>query len=157
MSLFTVEPSKEQKFNVTKEIRVIKLLDTETSYNSAIKLLPKNYTNEATYILGNQCFQYGKKMRMSVDCVKQNKYFLSGSTIQGMIRRLLIEKKMPKEKLAKMLAVKTKEIECVVAKRGSKKLIAKINLPLIKIYCKTRWQQKQITRDPRGYYSGIVD
>jgi|GEM_PF-3855417 hypothetical protein len=128
MILSTALFTQEQKGIVVEGISVEKLPVTET--------LPK-----ACPI--GKSLQCGKKAQTGEICVKREKCFLmSRSTIQGMIRRLLIENKMPKEELAKILAIRKKQLEYFAAKQGSEKLRAKINLPLIKLYCKTRWKQK---------------
>jgi hypothetical protein len=127
---------QEQKGNV--------VLDTETLDNDTIKTLPKACLKEVNvYAAVDKSLQCGKKTQTSKICAKRKKgCLMSRSTTQGMIRRLLIENKMPKEKLAKILAIRKKQVEYFAAKLGSEKLRAKINLPLIKLYCKTRWKQE---------------
>ena len=128
MTLSTALSTQEQTGIVVEGISVEKLLDTET--------LPKACPVDKS-------LQCRKKAQISETCVKRKRCFLmSRSTIQGMIRRLLVENKMPKEELAKILAIRKKQVDYFAAKQGSEKLRAKINLPLIKLYCKTRWKQK---------------
>jgi hypothetical protein len=80
---------------------------------------------------------------LSCDCqIKTSVACLSDKTIQGIIQRFLLEKKTPKEKLAKSLGIKTADLEKLLLKKGTLKLVAKINLPLIKLYCRTQWVRK---------------
>lgn len=129
-----------------QEQKDIVMLDTEVPDNNPIETLPRACPKEINrHTSVDKSLQRGKKTQTQISeiCVKRKKCFLmSRSTIQGMIRRLLIENKMPKEKLAKILAIRKKQLEYFAAKQGSEKLRAKINLPLIKLYCKTRWKQK---------------
>lgn len=68
---------------------------------------------------------------------------LNESTIQGMLQRFLVKKKMSKKKLAQVLSISTEELESLFLKRIPSKLVTKINLPLIKQYCKTRWNEER--------------
>lgn len=120
-----------------QEQKGIVVLDIEVPGNNPIETLP--------IVCPDKSLQCGKKKQISEICAKRKKGFLmSRSTAQGMIQRLLIENKMPKEKLAEILAIRKKQVEYFAAKQGSEKLRAKINLPLIQLYCNTRWKQKQV-------------
>ena len=70
---------------------------------------------------------------------KKNNIYLSVDTMQKMIQRFLTEKKMSEAKLAKILAIKVGDIDRIFSHGNLSRLIPKINLPLIKIYCKTKW------------------
>ena len=70
---------------------------------------------------------------------KNNNAYLSIETIQGMLHGFLTEKNMPKEKLAQEIAISVEELEQLLCNKNTSILIPKINLSLIKLYCKTRW------------------
>lgn len=117
----------------SQEQKGIAILDTGVSDN--------NPTEINRHISVDKSLQWGKKTQPGEICAKREKgYLMSRSTAQRMIQRLLVENKMPKEKLAKILAVRKKQVEYFAARKGSEKIRAKINLPLIQLYCKTRWK-----------------
>jgi hypothetical protein len=68
---------------------------------------------------------------------------LSASTAQKMLQRFLVEEKTPKEKLAKVLGIKNSDLEKLLMKKGSLKLMVRINLPLIRVYCRTQWVEDE--------------
>lgn len=59
--------------------------------------------------------------------------------IRKMICRFLTEKKMPKQNLAEALGITVKGLNQLCSKRASQALMLKVNLPLVKLYCKTRF------------------
>jgi len=59
--------------------------------------------------------------------------------IQKMIYRFLAEKKMPKQNLAEALEITVKSLNQLCSKEAPQALIFKINLPLVKLYCKTKF------------------
>ncbi len=61
------------------------------------------------------------------------------TTIRKIIRRFLVEKKMPKEKLIETLGITIENLELLFSQKIPPELILKINLPLIKLYCETKW------------------
>lgn len=65
--------------------------------------------------------------------------YLSIETIQKILTRFLVEKNMPKEELAKKIFVTIEELERLLCGKNVSELIPKVNLPLIKFYCETRW------------------
>jgi hypothetical protein len=70
---------------------------------------------------------------------KQKPNCLPLAKIQLMIRRFLIEKQMTFENLAKELGVATHKLtELNITNYEA--LAAGLNLPLIKLYCRTRWR-----------------
>jgi hypothetical protein len=71
--------------------------------------------------------------------VKKHRIYLSVTAIRKMVLRFLTEKKMSKEKLAKGLAVKVVDLERIFTPDDLSRSIPKINLPLIKLYCATKW------------------
>lgn len=58
-----------------------------------------------------------------------------------MICRFTIEKKMPQKKLAKFLRITEDDLENIFFQKKLEKLIPKINLPLIKLYCRAKWKK----------------
>ncbi len=64
--------------------------------------------------------------------------YLNVETIQKILNKFLIEKKMSKEKLAESLEISTNELETFLSNKNIS-LIPKINLPLVKLYCETKF------------------
>ena len=78
-------------------------------------------------------------------CAKQIKNIrccLNINTIQKIIQRFLLEKKLSKSSLAAILDITTKELELLILKQDSLKIVTKINLSLIELYCRTNWNNK---------------
>ena len=71
--------------------------------------------------------------------------YLEIKTIQKMLNRFLLEKRMSQEALAHKLDTTTQELGQLLLSKETcaisvlRTLIAKINLPLIKLYCETKW------------------
>lgn len=62
--------------------------------------------------------------------------YLSIETIRKMIHRLLIERMIPRKKLARVSGLTGKDLELLLHRQKTLlALIPKINLPLIKFYC----------------------
>ena len=60
--------------------------------------------------------------------------------IKKMLSKFLLEKNMEKEELAKILNITAKELEkLLLHEKVGVGLINKVNLPLIKLYCKTKF------------------
>ena len=78
-------------------------------------------------------------VNLAVIQCENNHAYLRVEVIQKMIRRLLFEKRMSEEKLAEILGVTVKSIKRICSKQVQTTLIAKINLPLVKLYCRTRF------------------
>lgn len=70
---------------------------------------------------------------------EKNNVYLSIEIIQKMILRFLTETRMSKEKLAETLGVDVKSLKQLCSKNAPLALIPKINLPLIKLYCRTKF------------------
>lgn len=69
-----------------------------------------------------------------------SKDFLSIETIRKMINRFLNENEMPKKKLARLLKITKEDLEhLLLVTHRAERLIPKINLPLIKLYCVTKF------------------
>ncbi|EKE01117.1 MAG: hypothetical protein ACD_21C00209G0001 [uncultured bacterium] len=68
-----------------------------------------------------------------------SKGHLSAETVRKMILRFLSEKHIPKQKLAKILGITEESLLQLCFSEFSTALISKINLPLVKLYCKTKF------------------
>ena len=79
----------------------------------------------------------GSKSRPS----KISSDYLSAEKIQKMLVRLLTETPIPKRKLAEALGITVKSLIKLCSLRALPAVIHKINLPLIKLYCATKFQQ----------------
>jgi hypothetical protein len=75
---------------------------------------------------------------------ENNDVYLSIEKIQAMLHRFLVEKNMTKEKLAQEIAISVEELEQLLCNKNTSILIPKIILLLIKLYCKTRWEDQLI-------------
>jgi len=69
---------------------------------------------------------------------KSGDYFLSMENTKKMIMHFLTGNKISKEKLAEALGITVDNLESLLSGK-SNELIPKINLPLIKLYCKTKF------------------
>jgi hypothetical protein len=75
---------------------------------------------------------------------KSQQYLLTREVVKKMINRLLVEKQMPIKRLAKALAVSISDVESLgCSEEAYLQLIGKINLPLIRLYCQTKWKNKK--------------
>jgi len=70
---------------------------------------------------------------------KRDLGLLNAVTVKRMVRRFLVEKQMPKESLAEVLGISVKKLEQLFSRRIPLGLISKINLPLVELYCETKW------------------
>lgn len=84
----------------------------------------------------NICYQYDGLDVAQPECTCA---YLHAETIQKMIKRLLTEGEMSKEKLAEKLGITVENVKRLCSKKIPSELISKINLPLIKLYCKARF------------------
>ncbi|MEI8055468.1 MAG: hypothetical protein WCH10_05685 [bacterium] len=75
---------------------------------------------------------------------ENNDVYLSIEKIQAMLHRFLVEKNMTKEKLAQEIAISVEELEQLLCNKNTPILIPKIILSLVKLYCKTRWEDQLI-------------
>jgi hypothetical protein len=78
------------------------------------------------------------RLKIGKTCRKSEDIYLSAATTKKMLLRLLTEKQMPKTKLAEALGITVGDLESFMCSKA-KDLIPKINLPLIKLYCKTKF------------------
>ena len=81
---------------------------------------------------------HSQKNPISIQQEKNNAY-LNIETIQKMIWRFLSEKQISKEKLAEALGITVKSLKQICSKKAPAALMLQINLPLIKLYCKTKF------------------
>jgi hypothetical protein len=70
---------------------------------------------------------------------EKNNAYLRTEVIQKMLCRFLTEKKISKQNLAEALEITVRSLDQLCSKEASQALILKINLPLIKLYCKTKF------------------
>ncbi len=70
--------------------------------------------------------------------------YLSIETIQEIFNKFLVEKNMTKEKLAQEIAITVEELEQLLCNENTSLLTHKVNLPLIKFYCETKWNYQLI-------------
>ena len=83
-----------------------------------------------------------KKANLKRKHPKKISPYLSIETIQKILHRFLIEKKISKEELAKALKITINNLESLFCKQ-SLYLIPKVNLPLIRLYCETKFETKK--------------
>jgi len=98
------------------------------------------YNDFCTSINNSQCEKKQAINQTALNLTRKNNTYLSINVIQKMVQRFLVEKKMSKKKLANILAVTVGDLDRIFSKGDLSRLIAKINLPLIKLYCKT-WNE----------------
>jgi len=78
--------------------------------------------------------------RASLNRYRRTSIYLKLDVICKMIDRFLTEKKMSKEDLAQTLDIKILDLERLISQKDiPPTLIPKINLPLIKLYCETKF------------------
>lgn len=75
----------------------------------------------------------------SIAFVSISNDFLKIETIKKMLHRFLDEKKMSEKELCGLLGIDLKELGLIFSNQKLPALISKINLPLIKLYCKTKF------------------
>lgn len=71
--------------------------------------------------------------------VKRVNTCLSLVAMQKMITRFLMRNLMSKDILARNLGISVDELNQVFSSEASSELISRVNLPLIKLYCETKW------------------
>lgn len=65
--------------------------------------------------------------------------YLCKEAIQKMVLQLLSGNNMTKEELARLLGITLQDLILLCSKDASLTLLQKVNLPLIKLYCKTKY------------------
>ena len=73
----------------------------------------------------------------NIEAMNQCSY-LSEIVIRKIIAKILLEKKLTFNELAQLLHVNSKKLELLMVQED-KELIQKINLPLIKLFCATKF------------------
>lgn len=73
------------------------------------------------------------------ESVKRGNTCLSLLAMQKMITRFLMRNLMSKDILARNLGISVDELNQVFSSEVSSELLSRINLPLIRLYCETRW------------------
>lgn len=67
--------------------------------------------------------------------------YLHISTVKKMLQRFLTEQGMSKEELAAALKITVWNLEQLFSSNAPPpRLLSKVNMPLIKLYCSTKWQ-----------------
>ena len=105
----------------------------------------------ASFNFENRAKSNSQKPAMNVENEKQNLNvnlkndnnkpgaYLSLERIIEILNKFLNEKGMPKEKLARLLEISQEELDSFLNKQASILLIQKVNLPLIKLVCETKF------------------
>ena len=75
---------------------------------------------------------------------ENNDAHLNIERIQKMLHKFLIEKNMTKEELAQKIEISVEELEQLLCNKNTSLLIPKVNLPLAKLYCRTKWNYQLI-------------
>ncbi|MBU0744813.1 MAG: hypothetical protein KKE11_05535 [Gammaproteobacteria bacterium] len=77
-------------------------------------------------------------MSSSASSVK-NLQYVDLNSLHGMVLRFLVEKRMSKKELAQVLNISVRNLERLFSEEIPPGLLSKINLPLVKLYCSTKW------------------
>ena len=64
---------------------------------------------------------------------------LSVEVVRKMLEKFLYEKRILQERLAQVLEVRAKDLENIFSQDVNIETVQKINLPLIKLYCETKF------------------
>jgi len=71
---------------------------------------------------------------------RRTSIYLHLSSVKKMLRRFLVEKKIPKKELARILEITVWNLEQLFSDDAPHpRLLSKVNLPLVRLYCSTRW------------------
>lgn len=79
---------------------------------------------------------------------ENNDTYLSIERIQELLHKFLTEKNMTKEKLVQEIGISAEELEQLLCNKNTSLLISKVNLSLVKLYCRTKWDYQIIK--PKG-------
>ena len=80
------------------------------------------------------------KSNLSINQNNKISAYLNIETIRKMINRFLVENKMSKESLAAALEIRAVDLDQLIFQEElPPRLIPKVNLPLIKLYCETKF------------------
>ena len=94
--------------------------------------------DSTTMDFSNRVIGLNVASRLSRDQTPKN-IELNVSVIQKMIQRFLTEKEMSEAKLSELLGITIEELSLIFSQENLSNLIPKINLPLIRLYCETKW------------------
>lgn len=86
----------------------------------------------------NKIDQLNLKQQSATSTLPETQQFLSLQKMQKMISRFVTEKHIPIEQLAKELGISSDKLTNLNA-ANYETLAAELNLPLIRLYCKTKW------------------
>lgn len=99
--------------------------------------------NYISTLNNNRCeAPLAQKIKSKKRRLKKRNDFLHKEALQKMIWRFLTEKHMPEEKLSHTLGITVKSLRQFCSKQPPLALIPKINLPLIKLYCLTKFHDQ---------------
>lgn len=115
--------------------------------HSAINALPvaQHKSDDVEKSVNTDCQEKKSKINPNKNNSSEQKQIKSADNclctevIQKMIYRFLSEKKMPKQNLAEALEITVRSLNQICSKEAPQALIFKINLPLVKLYCKTKF------------------
>lgn len=114
--------------------------------NKATVPLVNNITSvvQNVGILTGDCFRrvnllasQNKRIGLKQSENKKHDIYLSAEIIRKMVLRFLGGIQMPEKKLAKILRINVRNLRQLCSLEVTQALIAKVNLPMIKFYCKT--------------------
>lgn len=69
--------------------------------------------------------------------------YLGIETIRKMLKKLLLEKKIERKDLAKSLGIQLARLDQILFSKPTEALIKKVNLPLVKLYCETKFNNQK--------------
>lgn len=113
--------------------------DLSNKANNVIYLYTKNQAKDY-HLEAREPLVEDKKTNLK-QWVESTEACLGMGFIQKMLHRFLSEKQMPREQLAETLEITAKELEQLLTKKANSELINKIELPLIKLYCATKFEE----------------
>lgn len=98
----------------------------------------KNKKDSVAVDYPNRVIRLNVSSRFSLDKTDKNNE-LNVGVVQKMIQRFLTEKEMSEARLSELLGITIEELSLVFSQENLSNLIPKINLPLIRLYCETKW------------------
>ena len=114
---------------------------TSNAASSFQKDSPSNKTKPSTDETKTPSKNADDVLSVSKPINKGKNLYLNIIATRKIINRFLIEKKMSMEKLAEVLGTDTRSLNQILSTKttAASELMSKINLPLIKLYCATKW------------------
>ncbi len=100
--------------------------------------------NESGFMTGlNKCQTTTQVEKTDIDNKERNSQdpgaCLDIAKIRKILNKFLVEKKLSKATLAERLGIATNELTALLYKKNVTPLIYKVNLPLIKLFCETKF------------------